>query len=141
METKSTISVLQKIKGHKIFDHIETISKDRDNKSSKVIEEIGPEICIKFDPGHFKNNFKTDLSNFIKNHRVFTYFQEDGKEIYINSPFYDLEGWLLKWMSTYLKEKCDDRDVSMCLGTVDYYLGDHRNCLHDENYECYFWNI
>lgn len=113
METNGTISVLQKMKDHKIFDHIETISKDRDNKSSKVIEEIGPKICIKFDPGHFRKNFKTALSNFVKNHRVFTYFQEDGEEITINSPFYDLEGRLLKWMNTCLKERCDDRHVSM----------------------------
>lgn len=127
METNGTISVLQKMKDHKIFDHIETISKDRDNKSSKVIEEIGPKICIKFDPGHFRKNFKTALSNFVKNHRVFTYFQEDGEEITINSPFYDLEGRLLKWMNTCLKEKCDDRRVSMWLGTVDHYLGDHQN--------------
>ena len=141
METTCTLNVLQQMKDHQIFGNLESITKDRDNKSKKVIENIGPEIKIRFDPGHFRKNFKTALSKFIKDHRVFIYYDDDGEEVTVNSPFYDLESRLIKWMNTCLKEKCDDKRVSMWLSTVDHYLGNHLNCLHDQNHDCYFWEI
>lgn len=70
--------------------------KTEKTNQKNVIENIGPEIRIRFDPGHFRNNFKTALSNFIKNNRVFTYYDDDGEEVIVNSLFYDLELRLIK---------------------------------------------
>lgn len=100
METICTLKVLKKMKDHQIFDKLESITKDRDNKTKKVIENIGQKIC----------------------NRVFTYYDDDGEEITVKSHFYEMELRLIKWMNICLKEECDDKRVSMWLSTVDHYL-------------------
>lgn len=41
METHGTSIVIQQMKEHEIFDDINRIVKDRDNKSGKLLDEVG----------------------------------------------------------------------------------------------------
>lgn len=46
------------MKRYRIFEKINKLIKDRDNKSKKLIEETGAGDKIANDPGHFKKNFE-----------------------------------------------------------------------------------
>ena len=58
METNGTISVLQKMKDHKIFDHIETISKDRE-KNLVVYAKLWNKVPHPPNTGTLKNDTLT----------------------------------------------------------------------------------
>ena len=61
METEGSHPVIKKKKHHNIFDQVKTISKDRDNKSSKLLKDLGSQNLIRFDPCHFRKNIRASF--------------------------------------------------------------------------------
>lgn len=57
-KTVGTFIVIDQMKRYRIFEKINKLIKDRDNKSKKLIEETGAGDKIANDPGHFKKNFE-----------------------------------------------------------------------------------
>ena len=133
METEGTKLVFKTLQQRGINGQIKTISKDRDNKNKKLYKEYELNDKIAFDPGHFRNSFKKALTKMINDNKIFRYISTENEEVVVNNPFDCLEGRLLKWFNTCLREKNDDKRLSMWLSTVPHYLGDHSCCIHDEN--------
>lgn len=135
METIGTSSIISQLKHHNIFEKVEKIIKDRDNKSKKLLEEVGVEELIYNDPGHFRKSFKKSLQSLISENRT---FNVDDEEV-IKNPFYSLQTPIEKWMNKCLKEDQDDKRISMWLSLVPHFLGDHSNCTHEKDKECLLW--
>lgn len=135
METCGTSSIIEKLKNHSIFDKVKTIIKDRDNKSQKLLEEVGADDLISHDPGHFRKSFQRALQALINENKT---YRVDEDEV-IKNPFYTLITPITKWMNKCLKEEDDDRRITMWLSMVPHFLGDHSNCSHAEDKECILW--
>ena len=133
METEGTKLVFKTLQERGIVDQIDTVSKDRDNKNKKLYNNYKLNNKIAFDPGHFRNSFTKALTKMINDNKRFRYVTTDNEEVIVNNPFDSLEGRLLRWFNTCLKEENDDKRLSMWLSTVPHYLGDHSCCLHDAN--------
>lgn len=69
----------------------------------------------------------------INDSKTFRYITNDKQEIIFHNPFDGLEGRLLKWFNTCLKEYDDSKRLAMRLSTVPHYLGDHSSCFHPED--------
>ena len=135
METEGSHPVIKKKKHHNIFDQVKTITKDRDNKSSKLLKDIGSQNLIRFDPCHFRKNFKAQLQNFISQNKEPVHNDKNGNEVRVNNPFYGLENHIIKWVNTCLREQSDDRRIAMLFSMVPHFLGQHDNCLHGDDYD------
>lgn len=61
METFGTSIVIDKMKYHHIFSKVKKLIKDRDNKSTKLLQEIGAQDIILNDLGHYRNNFASSF--------------------------------------------------------------------------------
>lgn len=53
METEGNHSVIEKMKDHNIFDQVKTISKDRNNKTNKLLKDNVSDDLIIFNPVYF----------------------------------------------------------------------------------------
>lgn len=69
----------------------------------------------------------------INDSKTFRYITNDKQENIFHIPFDGLEGRLLKWFNTCLKEYDDSKRLAMPLSTVPHYLGDHSSCFHPED--------
>lgn len=138
METTGTTEIIKRFKEHGIFDSIHTITKDRDNSTSKLIKDIVSEDLLTYDPGHYRKSFTNALDKFFGVNKTVEYFVKDCK-ITIKRPFYGLKERLLKWMNACLKCYDVDKRISMWVGCVIHYLGDHTNCMHPPDEEYKVW--
>lgn len=96
---------------------INKIIKDRDNKSKKLIEEVGAGDKIANDPGHYRKNFERAYDNLVEQTRNFKYV-ENNEEITVKSPFYGLKKHMLKWHNTYLKIHEQDFRVAKFISCI-----------------------
>ena len=117
METCGTSSIIAKLKNNSIFDKVKTIIKDRDNKSQKLLEEVGADNLIYHDPGHLRKSFQKALQALINENKAFTV---DEDEI-IKNPFYTLVTPIQNWMNKCLKEDGDDKRITMWLSVVPHF--------------------
>ena len=138
METVGTTEIIKRLKEHEIFDAIHTITKDRDNSTSKLIKDIGSEDLLTYDPGHYRKSFENALDKFFIDHKTVEYFVNDNK-IIVKRPFYGLKERLLKWMNSCLKCSDIDERISMWVGCIAHYLGDDTNCMHPPDEEHKVW--
>lgn len=127
------------LKERGVVDQIKNISKDRDNKNKRTYKKYNLNQKIRYDPGHFRNSFKTALNKMINDNKTFRYVTNDNQAVVLHNPFDGLEGRLLKWFNTCLKESDDSKRLEMWLSTVPHYLGDHSNCFHPEDEVHQIW--
>ena len=139
METEGTKKVMSILEERGVVDQIKNISKDRDNKNKKTYSNYNLNQKIRYDPGHFRNSFKTALKKMINDTKAFRYITNDNQEIVLHNPFDGLEGRLLKWFNTCLKESDDSKRLAMWLSTVPHYLGDQSSCIHPEDEVHQIW--
>ena len=139
METHGTSIVIQQMKEHEIFDDINRIVKDRDNKSGKLLDEVGVSDLIVNDPGHYRKNFEKAFDQMVQENRKFSYYNDEGELIKINHPFYGMKNHIIKWINTCLKEHDQDTRVAMWISCIPHYLGDHSNCNHSDDKVNFFW--
>ena len=90
METVGTSIVIDKMKYHHIFAKVKKLIKDRDNKSTKLLQEIGAQDIILNDPGQYRNNFAFSLDKLALKCKNFIYLKDDNDEITVKSPFYGM---------------------------------------------------
>lgn len=140
METVGTSIVIDKMKYHHIFEKVKKLIKDRDNKSTKLLQEIGAHDIIANDPGHYRNNFASSFDKLALECKNFTYLKDDD-EITVKSPFYGMKKHIVKWLNVCLKEDDQDIRVAMWISCVPHYLGDHSNCSHSEDKKVFFWAV
>lgn len=112
METVCTTEIIKRLKEHEIFDSIHTITKDRDNSTSKLIKDVGSEDLLTYDHGHYRKSFENALDKFFNDHKTVEYFVNDNK-IIVKRSFYGLKERLLKWMNSCLKCSDIDERISM----------------------------
>lgn len=64
LETVGSKEIIKRYREHQIFDSIHTITKNRDNSTTKLIEDIGSGDRLTYDPGHYRKSFWKALDNF-----------------------------------------------------------------------------
>ena len=85
-----------------------------------------------------KSNYKKLLLQLFLPMKESLYFVNNNK-IIVKRPFYCLKERLLKWMNSCLKCSDIDERISMWVGCIAHYLGDHTNCMHPPDEEHKVW--
>lgn len=139
METEGTRRMFTKLYNEGFLEKIDTITRDRDNKSGKIMNQFDIRERELHDPGHVKKSFSKKLSAFINSYRNYEYTTQEGTDVCIRSPFQGLKGPLENYFSYVIKE--EDRDIReyKWLNAVDHFTGNHENCEHKDDLSCYFW--
>lgn len=141
METEGTERMFKKLDDEGFLPQIKSITRDRDNKSGKILDKYGIRDREFHDPGHYKKSFSNIFSSFIKKYRVFECEDESGSVIHISSPFYGLQGPLEHYLANVMKEEdADIREYKWMLA-ARHFTGDHEMCDHDDSSKVYFWRI
>lgn len=138
MESVGTDRMLNKAQNEGFLEKITSITRDRDNKSGKILDKYGIRDREFHDPGHYKKNFSTLLANFIKKYPEYEYY-ENSTFVYINSPFWGLQGPLQYYLAKVMKEEDADIREHKWMNAVNHFIGNHEFCDHDEKQESYFW--
>lgn len=138
METDGTDRMFGKLQEEGFLSEIITITRDRDNKSGKILDKYGIRDREFHDPGHYKKNLSTLLAAFVKKYPVYEYYEGETL-IHICSPFYGMQGQLQYYLANVMKEEDPDKREQKWLNAVNHFVGDHELCEHSEKEAIYFW--
>ena len=72
MESVGVADILNDFNKKGILNLIKSMTRDRDNKSEAIFESFGIFEKQRHDPGHFRKNFRTMFSSFVKENEKYT---------------------------------------------------------------------
>lgn len=139
METYGSTNILSDFQNRGLLQRIETVTRDRDNKSEAIFEKFGIADKQRHDPGHFRKNFHTLFSSFTSRAVIPTVTGPDGKQKPLGRPFYCLATSLEKWLNSCFQEKNDETRVKMWLNSAEHFTGNHSQCQHPPTTDCFVW--
>ena len=139
METYGSTDILSDFQKRGLLQRIDTVTRDRDNKSEAIFEKFGIADKQRHDPGHFRKNFQTLFSSFTSKAVIPIVTGHDGKPKPLGRPFYGLATSLEKWLNSCFDEKNDDTRVKMWLNSADHFTGNHSQCHHPPTADCFIW--
>ena len=141
MESEGTERMFQKLANEGFLDKITVLTRDRDNKSGKILEKYGLSDREYHEPGHNKKNFSSIFEKFFKKYQKYEYDEACGTVAFINAPFRGLQGPLEHYLAKVMKLEDADARESMWMNAVNHFIGDHSFCDHDQKEQSYFWRI
>lgn len=139
METYGSTAILEEFQHEGLIQRINTVTRDRDNKSEAIFARFGIADKQRHDPGHFRKNFQTQFSSFASKAIKPVIQGKDGKPKTLERPFYGVATSLEKWLNTCFKEPDDDTRVRMWLNSAEHLTGNHSQCNHPPEGDCFVW--